>query len=152
MGYTFVSYAREQLYFAESVVLALQRSGLEMWFDLQRLTPGTAWAAALKDGAERCERLVLTCGVFALLVFVEGEATQMLLALPFLIPYFLCAQVLITRSRPLPAFLSRAFGSSLAWFAAPAPMASDPIGNDNLRLRRHKDFRLFKNTNAPEEE
>jgi TIR domain len=58
MGYTFISYSRKQLYFAESVVLKLQQAGLEIWFDLQKLEPGVNWATKLKDGYTNCEKLL----------------------------------------------------------------------------------------------
>ena len=66
MSYTFISYSRRQLYFAESVALALQRAGVKVWFDLQKLSPGTDWSSALKDGYENCERLVLIASRSAL--------------------------------------------------------------------------------------
>ena len=66
MSYTFISYSRKQLYFAESVVLSLQRAGVQVWFDLQKLGPGIEWSAALKDGYENCERLVLIASQSAL--------------------------------------------------------------------------------------
>ena len=59
MGYTFVSYSRKQLYFAESLVLNLQNAGLEVWFDLQQLLPGIDWSTALEAGYKNCERLIL---------------------------------------------------------------------------------------------
>src|SRR5512147_1772063 len=59
MGYIFISYSRRQLYFAESVALTLQSSGLEVWFDLQKLAPGVNWESTLKEGYDNCERLVL---------------------------------------------------------------------------------------------
>ena len=49
MGHIFISYSRRQLYFAESVVLHLQRAGPDVWFNLQKLTPGVDWSAARKD-------------------------------------------------------------------------------------------------------
>lgn len=58
MSYTFISYSRKQLYFAEALVLKLQQAGLELWFDLQKLQPGIQWANALADGYGNCERLV----------------------------------------------------------------------------------------------
>lgn len=66
MDYIFVSYSRRQLYFAESVALYLQRAGLEVWFDLQKLTPGVEWAAALRDGYSNCSRLILVASQAAL--------------------------------------------------------------------------------------
>jgi hypothetical protein len=73
----FVSYSRRQLYFAESVVLHLQKAGLEVWFDLQKLTPGVDWSAALKDGYTACDRLLLIVSQAALqspYVQVEWES------------------------------------------------------------------------------
>jgi hypothetical protein len=66
MGHIFLSYSRRQLYFAESIVLNLQRAGLEIWFDLQKLTPGVEWASALKDGYSNCDRLILVASQFAI--------------------------------------------------------------------------------------
>lgn len=73
----FVSYSRRQLYFAESVVLHLQKAGLDVWFDLQKLTPGVDWSAALKDGYTTCDRLLLIVSQAALqspYVQVEWES------------------------------------------------------------------------------
>ena len=66
MGYIFMSYSRRQLYFAEAVVLNLQRAGIETWFDLQKLTPGVDWASTLKDGYSNCETLILLASQFAI--------------------------------------------------------------------------------------
>jgi hypothetical protein len=59
MGYTFISYSRKQLYFAEALVLNLQRFGIETWFDLQQLTIGKDWRSRLQEGYENCEKLLL---------------------------------------------------------------------------------------------
>ena len=66
MGYIFVSYSRKQMYFAEAVALNLQQSGLEVWFDLQKLTPGVDWSSALKEGYSHCDRLILIASQAAL--------------------------------------------------------------------------------------
>jgi TIR domain-containing protein len=66
MGYTFISYSRKQLYFAESIVLKLQQAGFEIWFDLQKLEPGVHWANALAEGYGNCERLVFIASKAAL--------------------------------------------------------------------------------------
>jgi hypothetical protein len=66
MGYIFLSYSRQQLYFAESVALHLQRAGLEVWFDLQRLGPGVNWSTALEEGYSGCEKLILIASQAAL--------------------------------------------------------------------------------------
>ena len=76
MGYLFISYSRQQIYFAESVALHLQQAGFETWFDLQKLAPGQDWGAALEDGYGNCERLILVTSQAALrspYVAVEWE-------------------------------------------------------------------------------
>jgi hypothetical protein len=59
MAYTFLSYSRRQLYFAEGLALTLQLAGLDIWFDLQRLEAGTDWSKALERGIADAERMVL---------------------------------------------------------------------------------------------
>ena len=66
MEYTFISYSRKQLYFAEAIALHLQKEGIEIWFDLQQLGAGTDWASALKNGYGNCKRLVLVVSQTAL--------------------------------------------------------------------------------------
>ena len=66
MEYTFISYSRKQLYFAEAIALHLQKEGIEIWFDLQQLGAGTDWASALKKGYGNCKRLVLVVSQTAL--------------------------------------------------------------------------------------
>lgn len=56
---TFISYSRRQLYFAESLVLHLQKEDLNIWFDLQQLQAGTVWSDKLKDGIGEAKTLVL---------------------------------------------------------------------------------------------
>lgn len=62
----FLSYSRRQLYFAESLVLHLQKSGLDVWFDLQQLRAGTVWADGLEGGMQDADRLVLVVSKAAL--------------------------------------------------------------------------------------
>lgn len=66
MEYTFISYSRKQLYFAEAIALHLQKEGIQTWFDLQQLGAGTDWASTLKNGYENCQRLVLVVSQAAL--------------------------------------------------------------------------------------
>ena len=66
MEYTFISYSRRQLYFAEAIALHLQKEGIEIWFDLQQLGAGTDWASALKNGYGNCSRLILVVSQAAL--------------------------------------------------------------------------------------
>jgi hypothetical protein len=74
MEYTFISYSRKQLYFAEAIALHLQKEGIEIWFDLQQLGAGTDWASALKNGYGNCKRLVLVVSQSALASkYVEVE-------------------------------------------------------------------------------
>ncbi|MFN8382186.1 MAG: toll/interleukin-1 receptor domain-containing protein [Anaerolineales bacterium] len=74
MEYTFISYSRKQLYFAEAIALHLQKEGIEIWFDLQQLGAGTDWASTLKNGYEKCTRLVLVVSQSALASkYVEVE-------------------------------------------------------------------------------
>ena len=62
----FVSYSRNQLYFAEDCVNALQEQGLDIWFDLQQLEAGTEWAAEIKSGLEASAGVVLIASQAAL--------------------------------------------------------------------------------------
>ena len=55
----FVSYSRNQLYFAEDTANALQEQGLDIWFDLQQLETGTEWAVEIKTGLEASSRVIL---------------------------------------------------------------------------------------------
>jgi len=79
MEYTFISYSRRQLYFAEAIALHLQKEGIEIWFDLQQLGAGTDWASALKNGYGNCTRLILVVSQAALdskYVEVEWETAR----------------------------------------------------------------------------
>jgi hypothetical protein len=55
----FMSYSRNELYFAEAVVQALQRAGHKVWFDLQQLEPGCNWEAEIKRGLETCSAVMV---------------------------------------------------------------------------------------------
>lgn len=75
----FVSYSREQLYFAESLTLHMQHHGLDVWFDLQQLSPGSDWQSRLNDGLTTCDQLVLIVSQAALsspYVTAEWEAAR----------------------------------------------------------------------------
>jgi len=54
----FLSYSRQELYFAEAVVQELTQS-FDVWFDVQRLKPGLDWDAEIKQGNDQCAALVL---------------------------------------------------------------------------------------------
>jgi len=74
MEYTFISYSRTQLYFAEAIALHLQKRGFEIWFDLQQLGAGVNWASTLEAGYENCRSLILVVSQSALASkYVEAE-------------------------------------------------------------------------------
>ncbi len=54
----FLSYSRQQLYFAESLTLRLQGTGHEVWFDLQQLKPGIDWQIGIQEGLKNCDSVV----------------------------------------------------------------------------------------------
>ena len=62
----FVSYSRQQFYFAESLALGLQRCSVPIWFDVQRLVPGSDWQQSLLEGLDTCAGLVLVASRAAL--------------------------------------------------------------------------------------
>ena len=66
MEYTFISYSRTQLYFAEAIALHLQTWGFEIWFDLQQIGAGADWLSTLEAGYENCQRLILVVSQSAL--------------------------------------------------------------------------------------
>src|SRR5689334_21689664 len=55
----FLSYSRQQLYFAEALVNTMQGLGLDVWFDLQRLLPGSNWQQGIQNGLDHCEGVIL---------------------------------------------------------------------------------------------
>lgn len=55
----FLSYSRQELYFAQAVAQAVQAAGLDLWFDLQQLEPGCTWKADIAAGLETSAELVL---------------------------------------------------------------------------------------------
>jgi hypothetical protein len=55
----FLSYSRRQFYFAESVVLALQKADVPIWFDVQQLAPGEQWRDEIQRGLEEASGLIV---------------------------------------------------------------------------------------------
>lgn len=75
----FVSYSRKEFYFTESLVLHLQRQGIDAWFDVQQLEPGIGWKTDIQEGLERCSALVLVASQSSLssqYVKAEVEGAQ----------------------------------------------------------------------------
>ncbi len=59
MKHLFFSYSRQQLHYAEMLVYELQKAKQEVWFDLQRLIPGSNWSNSIEQGIDGCRGLVL---------------------------------------------------------------------------------------------
>jgi hypothetical protein len=75
----FLSYSRNEIYFAEAVVKALQAAGITVWFDLQRLETGTEWAASIQSGIDQSQGLVLIASRGSLdSIYVADEWEAML--------------------------------------------------------------------------
>lgn len=62
----FLSYSRSQFYFAESLMLRLERNGVSAWFDTSRLRAGDDWRASIDRGLATCTSLVLVASRSAL--------------------------------------------------------------------------------------
>ncbi|GIE95695.1 toll/interleukin-1 receptor domain-containing protein [Paractinoplanes rishiriensis] len=74
MGHVFVSYSRRQFYAARQLTAGLAAAGLDPWFDVERLVPGTDWDAALNRAVDDAEALVLVASKDALAsAYVERE-------------------------------------------------------------------------------
>src|SRR5258706_8468486 len=70
----FLSYSRQQLYFAESLVAGLQAAGIQVWFDLDQLQPGTDWTSAIAESLADCDGIVLVASRQSLASeYVESE-------------------------------------------------------------------------------
>ncbi len=65
-GTVFLSYSREQLYFAEALSVKLQKVGVDVWLDLQRLEPGGNWMEQIRAALHECSTLVLVASRKAL--------------------------------------------------------------------------------------
>jgi hypothetical protein len=62
----FVSYSRSDFYFAEQLAVGLRRRGLDVWFDVHELAPGTDWSEAIDRAIEACDIFVLVASRAAL--------------------------------------------------------------------------------------
>jgi TIR domain-containing protein len=86
----FISYSRRQLYFAEALSLELQKSGLSVWMDLQRLEPGIDWQSQIDKGLRDCTSLILVASKQSLSSsYVESEwRTALDAGKPVIIVYY----------------------------------------------------------------
>jgi len=76
-GHLFLSYSRQQFYFAESLAIHLQQKNIPVWFDIQQLEPGKDWAEGIQRGLTESAGLVLVASRGALAspyVRLEWEA------------------------------------------------------------------------------
>jgi len=55
----FISYSRAQYYFAEDLAAALSRRGIDVWFDAERLLPGSDWQGSIEAGIRVADILVI---------------------------------------------------------------------------------------------
>lgn len=62
----FLSYSRQERNFADWLVNNLQRDQVEIWFDLQRLTPGSDWRDQIDQALARSSGLILIASRSAL--------------------------------------------------------------------------------------
>lgn len=72
----FVSYSRSEMYYAEAVVLHLQRAGYEVWFDLQQLEPGCVWKDEIDRGLDWSTEVLLIASQSALQSYWVGHEWQ----------------------------------------------------------------------------
>lgn len=59
MDQLFLSYSRNEMYFAEAVALGLRQRGFDVWFDLQQLSPGSIWQNGITEALNRSNALIL---------------------------------------------------------------------------------------------
>jgi hypothetical protein len=55
----FISYSRAQYYFAEDLAAALSGRGFDVWFDAERLLPGSDWQGSIEAGIRVADVLVI---------------------------------------------------------------------------------------------
>ena len=151
MGYTFLSYSRRQLYFAESLALRLEISGLDIWFDLQRLVAGTDWARVLETGISEAERMVLVvseASIESLYTCAEwqthlssGKPLILVIAEPVVLPDNLAGLPVLDFTQDFEAQTERLVAFLNGDSSAPA----DPVPIPNrlrLRTRLPRDIKL----------
>lgn len=62
----FISYSRQDYYFAESLTFHLCRRGMPAWMDVKDLTPGRDWEHMLFEAIDSCAAMVLVASPAAL--------------------------------------------------------------------------------------
>ncbi|MBN8620288.1 MAG: toll/interleukin-1 receptor domain-containing protein [Anaerolineae bacterium] len=73
----FLSYSRQEFYFAEYLALALQERDIPVWFDTQQLRAGIDWAKTIELALQSSEGLILVASGASLqspYVAIEWEA------------------------------------------------------------------------------
>jgi hypothetical protein len=70
----FISYSRNDFYFAEQLAVSLRGQSLSVWFDVHELLAGTDWSAAIDRAIAECDTFVLVASRAALASpYVERE-------------------------------------------------------------------------------
>ncbi|ANZ42000.1 hypothetical protein BBK82_44800 [Lentzea guizhouensis] len=59
MPNVFVSYSRQDFYAAEALTSVFARQGLRPWFDVERIRPGTDWAASIDEAVDAADVVVV---------------------------------------------------------------------------------------------
>jgi WD40 repeat protein len=59
MAKVFISYSRKDEEFARQLATDLDRLGASVWIDMDDIPPGVNWSAAIQEGLDACEALVL---------------------------------------------------------------------------------------------
>ena len=114
----FVSYSRQDFYFAEQLAVALRQHGIAAWFDAHQLAPGTDWSAAIDQAIQDCEALVLVASPAALgSPNVRSECDRALeLRRPIVAVH--CRAVTLPQTLNVPSYdLRRSFGHGAAALA-----------------------------------
>jgi hypothetical protein len=62
----FISYSRQQFYFAEALAIHLKKANVANWFDVQQLRPGSDWEDGIQRGLQESSALVLVAARTAL--------------------------------------------------------------------------------------
>ncbi len=65
-GHVFVSYSRRQFHAARQLAIVLSEQGLDTWFDVERLVPGTDWSATIDRAVDEAAALVVVASADAI--------------------------------------------------------------------------------------
>ncbi len=66
MSYVFISYSRQQFYFAESLTTNLEKRHIPTWLDVKNILLGEDWETSIHRGIEHCTAFILVVSKAAL--------------------------------------------------------------------------------------